>query len=73
MMEPQSNGHVGTRHLVLYREVVLSSKVKMKLLCNRKVNFWDLVMCPLSGGFPIVSFIRGSTVLNMIAECFKGL
>ena len=44
----------------------------MKLLYKRKVNFCDLLMCPLQGGFPIVSFIRGSTVLNMIAEWFKG-
>ena len=40
--------HVGTRHFVLYREVVLSSEVKMNY--NRKVNFWDLKVCPLSRG-----------------------
>ena len=27
-VEPLNNGHVGTRHFVLYREVVLSSEVK---------------------------------------------
>ena len=27
-MEPPNDGHVGTRHFVLYREVVLSSEVK---------------------------------------------
>ena len=26
-VEPPNNGHVGTRHFVLYREVVLSSEV----------------------------------------------
>ena len=28
-VEPLNNGHIGTSHFVLYREVVLSSEVKM--------------------------------------------
>ena len=56
-MEPLSNGHVGTRHFVLYREVVLSSEVRNVLY--RKVELWDLKVCPLwRGFFSIVSFIR---------------
>ena len=31
-VEPPNNGHVGTRHFVLYREVVLSSEVKNVLV-----------------------------------------
>ena len=31
-VEPPDNGHVGTRHFVLYREVVLSLEVKNVLL-----------------------------------------
>ena len=31
-VEPPNNGHIGTRHFVLYREVVLSSEVKNVLV-----------------------------------------
>ena len=31
-VEPLNNGYVGTRHFVLYREVVLSSEVKHLLV-----------------------------------------
>jgi hypothetical protein len=48
-VEPLNNGHVGTRHFVLYREVVLSSEVTNVLY--RKVNVLDLKVCPLYRGF----------------------
>ena len=61
------SGHVGTRHFVLYREVVLSSEVKSTSIIG-KWNFGTLkcvlyrefffLLCPLFG----VSFIGGSTV-----------
>ena len=41
-VEPPNNGHVGTRHFVLYREVVRSSEVK-----NKKVELLDHKVCPL--------------------------
>ena len=31
-VEPPNKGHIGTRHFVLYREVVLSSEVKNVLV-----------------------------------------
>ena len=31
-VEPPNNGHIGSRHFVLYREVVLSSEVKNVLV-----------------------------------------
>ena len=39
-MEPPNNGHVGTRHFVLYIEVVLSLEVMYYY--NRKWNFGTL-------------------------------
>ena len=31
-VEPLNNGHIGTRHFVLYREVVLSLEIKMYII-----------------------------------------
>ena len=34
-VEPPNNGHVGTSHFVLYREVVLSSDVKVSSIIEK--------------------------------------
>ena len=58
--EPPNNRHVGTRHFVLFREVVLSSEVKnvlekwnfgtLKCVFYREVFFYCVhyLECPLS-------------------------
>ncbi len=53
---PPYNGHSGTRHLVRYKEVVLSWRFKM----NREIKKSDIrgdKICPLYGGSAIASFI----------------
>ena len=62
-MEPLNNGHIGTNHFVLYREVVLSLDVKCTSIIEKglqSVSFIErfFLLCPLLG----VSIIRGSTV-----------
>ena len=46
-VEPPNSGHVGTRHFVLYREVVLSSEVIKCTSIIGKWNIWELKVCPL--------------------------
>ena len=53
IVEPQNNGHIGTRHFVLYREVIHSSEVKNVLYSIiGKWNFGTLkrASCQLRGG-----------------------
>ena len=52
-VEPPNSGHIGTRHFVLYREVVLSLEVEMYLikLGTTSVSFF----APLFGVSPLLA------------------
>ena len=60
-MEPPSNDMLG----YLYREVVLFSDV------DRKLNDWDLILCPLDMSLFVIWSIGGSTVeIHSINDVF---
>ena len=43
-VEPLINGHIGNRHFVFYREVILSSDIEMYILYS--TIDYDLKVCP---------------------------
>ena len=55
-VEPLNKGHFGTNLFVLCKEIVLFGRLKTYKNYIREL-FWDLKLCPLYGGYYIVTIL----------------